>query len=93
VVSWPADRGAHPPHWVELRGFEPRTLSVRMRCATGLRYSPVCRARRRPPPGPVFPGQPVAGGQPARVLLVTRSYRFTRDAVHVEPRRFERLTC
>ena len=26
--------------WVELRGFEPLTPSMRTRCATGLRYSP-----------------------------------------------------
>jgi hypothetical protein len=27
-------------YWVELRGFEPLTPSMRTRCATGLRYSP-----------------------------------------------------
>ena len=27
-------------NWVELRGFEPLTPSMRTRCATGLRYSP-----------------------------------------------------
>jgi hypothetical protein len=26
--------------WVELRGFEPLTPSMRTRCATGLRHSP-----------------------------------------------------
>jgi hypothetical protein len=26
--------------WVELRGFEPLTPSMRTRCATRLRYSP-----------------------------------------------------
>jgi hypothetical protein len=31
--SWPLT-------WVELRGFEPLTPSMRTRCATGLRYSP-----------------------------------------------------
>ena len=29
-----------PLTWVELRGFEPLTPSMRTRCATGLRYSP-----------------------------------------------------
>jgi hypothetical protein len=29
-----------PLSWVELRGFEPLTPSMRTRCATGLRYSP-----------------------------------------------------
>jgi hypothetical protein len=29
-----------PLAWVELRGFEPLTPSMRTRCATGLRYSP-----------------------------------------------------
>jgi hypothetical protein len=29
-----------PVVWVELRGFEPLTPSMRTRCATGLRYSP-----------------------------------------------------
>ena len=29
-----------PVTWVELRGFEPLTPSMRTRCATGLRYSP-----------------------------------------------------
>jgi hypothetical protein len=29
--------------WVELRGFEPLTPSMRTRCATGLRYSPMER--------------------------------------------------
>jgi hypothetical protein len=29
-----------PVAWVELRGFEPLTPSMRTRCATGLRYSP-----------------------------------------------------
>jgi hypothetical protein len=28
-------------NWVELRGFEPLTPSMRTRCATGLRYSPL----------------------------------------------------
>lgn len=27
-------------NWVELRGFEPLTPSMRTRCATGLRHSP-----------------------------------------------------
>jgi hypothetical protein len=31
--------------WVELRGFEPLTPSMRTRCATGLRYSPEDSAR------------------------------------------------
>jgi hypothetical protein len=30
----------HWDNWVELRGFEPLTPSMRTRCATGLRYSP-----------------------------------------------------
>ncbi|GLZ04828.1 hypothetical protein Acsp03_22940 [Actinomadura sp. NBRC 104412] len=32
--------GDRPLSWVELRGFEPLTPSMRTRCATGLRYSP-----------------------------------------------------
>ena len=46
--------------WVELRGFEPLTPSMRTRCATGLRYSPngtavsvanlAARSRRRQVP-------------------------------------------
>lgn len=31
---------AGPSCWVELRGFEPLTPSMRTRCATGLRHSP-----------------------------------------------------
>ena len=31
---------------VELRGFEPLTLSMRTRCATGLRYSPWTGSQR-----------------------------------------------
>ena len=34
------DHGVDLPFWVELRGFEPLTPSMRTRCATGLRYSP-----------------------------------------------------
>jgi hypothetical protein len=33
-------QGADLRFWVELRGFEPLTPSMRTRCATGLRYSP-----------------------------------------------------
>jgi hypothetical protein len=32
--------------WVELRGFEPLTPSMRTRCATGLRYSPWTASQR-----------------------------------------------
>jgi hypothetical protein len=32
--------------WVELRGFEPLTPSMRTRCATGLRYSPKTGCQR-----------------------------------------------
>src|ERR1017187_5257646 len=32
--------------WVELRGFEPLTPSMRTRCATGLRYSPKTGSQR-----------------------------------------------
>ncbi len=32
--------------WVELRGFEPLTPSMRTRCATGLRYSPKTASQR-----------------------------------------------
>ncbi len=32
--------------WVELRGFEPLTPSMRTRCATGLRYSPKTVSQR-----------------------------------------------
>ena len=37
--------GQKAKSWVELRGFEPLTPSMRTRCATGLRYSPktVCQ--------------------------------------------------
>jgi hypothetical protein len=51
-----------PLTWVELRGFEPLTPSMRTRCATGLRYSPenlrqrskpaALSAHRRPRPDP-----------------------------------------
>jgi hypothetical protein len=34
------DHGSDLWVWVELRGFEPLTPSMRTRCATGLRYSP-----------------------------------------------------
>jgi hypothetical protein len=34
------DHGSDLLVWVELRGFEPLTPSMRTRCATGLRYSP-----------------------------------------------------
>jgi site-specific DNA recombinase len=37
--------------WVELRGFEPLTPSMRTRCATGLRYSPKDSARLANRPG------------------------------------------
>ena len=35
--------------WVELRGFEPLTPSMRTRCATGLRYSPKTGSQRTKP--------------------------------------------
>jgi hypothetical protein len=35
-----------PLTWVELRGFEPLTPSMRTRCATGLRYSPKTASQR-----------------------------------------------
>jgi hypothetical protein len=35
--------------WVELRGFEPLTPSMRTRCATGLRYSPKNASQRSKP--------------------------------------------
>jgi hypothetical protein len=35
-----------PLNWVELRGFEPLTPSMRTRCATGLRYSPKNASQR-----------------------------------------------
>ena len=35
-----------PLTWVELRGFEPLTPSMRTRCATGLRYSPWTASQR-----------------------------------------------
>jgi hypothetical protein len=35
--AMPVDLGSR---WVELRGFEPLTPSLRTRCATGLRHSP-----------------------------------------------------
>src|SRR6185312_13764871 len=51
--------------WVELRGFEPLTPSMRTRCATGLRYSPKTDASvanprttprtRTPRPAPASP--------------------------------------
>ncbi len=44
--------------WVELRGFEPLTPSMRTRCATGLRYSPKTGSQRSK-----HPHQP---GPPAR---------------------------
>jgi hypothetical protein len=37
--------------WVELRGFEPLTPSMRTRCATGLRYSPKDRTPAYQTPG------------------------------------------
>jgi hypothetical protein len=37
--------------WVELRGFEPLTPSMRTRCATGLRYSPKTGRQRTKPEG------------------------------------------
>ena len=55
-----ASQGADLRFWVELRGFEPLTPSMRTRCATGLRYSPngtavsvanlAARSRRRQVP-------------------------------------------
>ena len=55
-----------PLTWVELRGFEPLTPSMRTRCATGLRYSPkgtavsvanlAARSRRRQAPHRGSPG-------------------------------------
>jgi hypothetical protein len=38
--------GKRPLTWVELRGFEPLTPSMRTRCATGLRYSPKTGSQR-----------------------------------------------
>ena len=39
-------QGADLRAWVELRGFEPLTPSMRTRCATGLRYSPKTASQR-----------------------------------------------
>src|SRR5205814_7005814 len=45
--------------WVELRGFEPLTPSMRTRCATGLRYSPKNGCQRSKHPGLASrPGSP-----------------------------------
>src|SRR5690606_18402936 len=38
---------AHDPRLVELRGFEPLTPSMRTRCATGLRHSPMGQPAER----------------------------------------------
>ena len=46
--------------WVELRGFEPLTPSMRTRCATGLRYSPRNGSQRSKPSG-LLARQPRAG--------------------------------
>src|SRR3981081_3888815 len=40
------DHGFDLRVWVELRGFEPLTPSMRTRCATGLRYSPKTASQR-----------------------------------------------
>ena len=42
------NHGADLLVWVELRGFEPLTPSMRTRCATGLRYSPIRGRPGRP---------------------------------------------
>ena len=57
---WSVDNASDLRFWVELRGFEPLTPSMRTRCATGLRYSPkgtavsvanlAARSRRRQSP-------------------------------------------
>src|SRR5258708_38809489 len=44
--------------WVELRGFEPLTPSMRTRCATGLRYSPKTGSQRTKPQGYAPPRGP-----------------------------------
>ena len=41
-----SDDRNRPLTWVELRGFEPLTPSMRTRCATGLRYSPKNASQR-----------------------------------------------
>jgi hypothetical protein len=47
-----------PLTWVELRGFEPLTPSMRTRCATGLRYSPKTASQRSKPWGLSAPWWP-----------------------------------
>ena len=44
-----ADQAPDLRFWVELRGFEPLTPSMRTRCATGLRYSPKTGSQRTKP--------------------------------------------
>jgi hypothetical protein len=71
--------------WVELRGFEPLTPSMRTRCATGLRYSPKTGSQRSKQsaagrPVGAAPEPPILWRRPAAALRQSPTARTAASA-------------